>query len=408
MSGAITALRKIQLGRETTPGTAVVATSIWRGLGVLQDTSEHIVPDENIGISRVDRSYVPKVGGKINLAPVPATFEQLMHLAEMNIKALGTPAADGAGSGKIYTYPLWITTPVAVKTYTIEGGNNLIKQEMAYCHGTLLTLEGQKGKSWMMSSDISGRQVTPSTTLTAATIAFVASTKKITDSASGLAVFTTGMTIKVTGSVSNDGVYTVATGGVAGEIVVTEALTDEAAGASVMLDDWFTPSIALITPEECLFGKTKLYLDAIGGTIGSTQKSNTLLQASVKIKGGARGQDTGSGEIYFSHLEYDPPEMDIEITFIFEGTAKAEMAYWQAKTPRLLQLKCLGSALASAGTTYTYKTMIIQGAGRWIKFEAIGNEEGNDIVKATFRCAYNSTAALFGSVIVVNEVAAVP
>lgn len=72
---------------------------------------------------------------------------------------------------------------------------------------------------------------------TAATIAFVAATKKITDSANGLADFETGDTILVSGSTNNDGTYTVATGGVAGEIVVTEALTDESAGATIIIDD---------------------------------------------------------------------------------------------------------------------------------------------------------------------------
>lgn len=72
---------------------------------------------------------------------------------------------------------------------------------------------------------------------TAATIAFVAATKKITDSANGLAIFKTGDIILVSGSTSNDGTYTVATGGVAAEIVVAEALTNEGAGATVIIDD---------------------------------------------------------------------------------------------------------------------------------------------------------------------------
>ncbi len=69
----------------------------------------------------------------------------------------------------------------------------------------------------------------------AATIAFVAATKKITDTAAGLAMFKTGDTVVVTGSALNNGAYTVATGGVASEIVVAEALLDEAAGLGALL-----------------------------------------------------------------------------------------------------------------------------------------------------------------------------
>ena len=69
----------------------------------------------------------------------------------------------------------------------------------------------------------------------AATLAFVAATKKITDSAAGLVTVLTGDTIRIRGSASNDGVYTVATGGVAGEIVTTEALVDEGAARYITI-----------------------------------------------------------------------------------------------------------------------------------------------------------------------------
>lgn len=69
------------------------------------------------------------------------------------------------------------------------------------------------------------------------TIAFVAATHKITDTANGLAVFNTGDIILVQGSTLNDGTYTVATGGVAGEIVVTEDLVEEALGDAVVITD---------------------------------------------------------------------------------------------------------------------------------------------------------------------------
>ena len=73
--------------------------------------------------------------------------------------------------------------------------------------------------------------------LTATTIAFVNATSKITDSNLGLEAFPTGAKITVSGSTSNDGTYTVSTGGVAAEIVTSEALSDEAAGDTVIIVD---------------------------------------------------------------------------------------------------------------------------------------------------------------------------
>lgn len=70
----------------------------------------------------------------------------------------------------------------------------------------------------------------------AATIAFAATTPgTITDAANGLAHILTGDTLVVKGSASNDGVYTVSTGGVAGTIRTTEATLLEGAALYVSL-----------------------------------------------------------------------------------------------------------------------------------------------------------------------------
>ncbi len=66
-------------------------------------------------------------------------------------------------------------------------------------------------------------------------ISFDSATKTISDSGGGLAAFQDHQTIVVVGSASNDGAYTVAEegGGVAGTLVVEEALVDEAADPGV-------------------------------------------------------------------------------------------------------------------------------------------------------------------------------
>jgi hypothetical protein len=74
-------------------------------------------------------------------------------------------------------------------------------------------------------------------TYAAATLAFVNATSLITDTAKGLIRFQTGMRVTVSGSDSNDGTYTIATGDVAAQIETTEALTDEALGATVTITD---------------------------------------------------------------------------------------------------------------------------------------------------------------------------
>jgi hypothetical protein len=72
-------------------------------------------------------------------------------------------------------------------------------------------------------------------TYTSTGISFTSGTKTIADTGLGLYSFKTGDIITVSGSTSNDGSYTVATGGVAASIVTSEALTTEAAGDTVTI-----------------------------------------------------------------------------------------------------------------------------------------------------------------------------
>jgi hypothetical protein len=102
------------------------------------------------------------------------------------------------------------------------------------------------------------------------------------------------------------------------------------------------------------------------------------------------------------------PEIKLDVTFEHNATATAEKAYWRAGTARLLRIKCEGSTLAAAGSAYTYKTMIINLAGKWDSFEKIDEVDGNDVVTGHFIARYNSTSALFASFVIANEVAAMP
>lgn len=155
----IKALRKIQLGRETTAGNAVVATTIYRGKGTLEDQQEIAFAEEDIGyLSGVDRTYSPKDGAALSMESVEATFEQLPHILEAGIKT-ATPAQDGAGSGYIYSYEFPTTAANTIKTYTIEGGDNQAVEEIEYAYVSSFTLVGEAGAAWMMTAEWIGRQV---------------------------------------------------------------------------------------------------------------------------------------------------------------------------------------------------------------------------------------------------------
>lgn len=327
--------RKVQIGQMDLNGTTDIPTTIWRGLGMIDDLSEPVFPDEHVGvIGGVNRSYIPKTGGEIPLEG-EATFEQLPYIFDAGIYK-ATPTSD-TGSGWVYTYNLqWTSTdPISssdLKYLVVEAGDN--QQAEIFRSGFVreLQLTGSQGESLMINATVEGQTVSTTT---------------------------------------------------------------------------FTSGLSIPTVEEILFSKAKLYIDPSSDTIGTTQKSQTILSAELTL-GGWQSIPVGDGNKHFSGVKFAPTdEMILSITFEHDASAVTEKAAWLAGSERGLRLLFQGAALASAGT-YTYKSLIIDVYGKWMNFEPLDESDGNDTVTGEFRIGYSSAAAKKGTIIVVNELSALP
>jgi hypothetical protein len=321
------------MGRETTAGTAVAASSLWRGIGAIKDNREVTYVEEDVGvISGLDRNYIAKIDGQLSFEETPATFEQILHVFEAGIKTVGTGVVDTGGSGKVYAYPFATTATPTIKTYTIEGGDNQQAEEMEYAFVEEFTLSGEGGGPLNLSAEWRGRQVQNAT---------------------------------------------------------------------------FTGSIAIPTVEDILFTKGKLYIDAVGGTIGSTLKSNLLIAANVNVKTGIIPKFFADGNLYFSIHQFTMPEITVEVTYEHDANAVAQKAIYRAGTPQLYRLEWTGAALTTAGT-FNFKTLRFDFAGTYEDWSALDDRDGNSIVTASLRARYNATAARFAEFKVVNQLASVP
>jgi hypothetical protein len=325
------ALRRLQLGRETTAGTAVPATAVWRGLGTIEDQREIKFADEDVGLlSRTDRSYCAKLLASLQMEEVEATYEQLPYIFEGGIKLVNTGATDTGGSGKVYVYAVATNAKPTIRTFTIEGGDDQQAEEMEHAFVESFRLSASAGEALKVTANWLGRQVSTST---------------------------------------------------------------------------FTAPLSLPTVEEILSSKAVIFLDAT--TIGTTTASNTVLGFDIDVKTGLTPRWTHDGALYFSGVEQNEPEITATVTFEHDATAVAEKAAWRSGTRRLVRINISGSALTTAGT-FTYKTLRIDGGGKWEKFEKIGERDGNDIVTGTLRFRPDSTGANFATFTVVNETAVVP
>jgi hypothetical protein len=154
----VKALRKIEGGDETTAGTAVASSFVWRGEGTAADIREVVHPPEDIGILMGDdRTYIPKLGVELTFEETPATFEQLPYILEAGVET-ETPTQDGAGSDYIYTYNFPTTAQRTPRTYTFEYGDDVDAWEAEYCFVKEFTLSGAAGEALNMSATWEGRQ----------------------------------------------------------------------------------------------------------------------------------------------------------------------------------------------------------------------------------------------------------
>jgi hypothetical protein len=327
----VKALRKIQLGRETTAGTAVAATAIWRGIGTLEDTTVVTFPEEDVGyLSGTDRAYIAKEGGTLEMEEVEATFEQLPYILEASIKAVNTGVTDTGGSGKVYTYPLPTTAANTINTYTLRAGDSEGAEVAPFGYVSEFTLSGVGGEAVKVNATWMAKSVAPQA---------------------------------------------------------------------------FTAALSLVDVEEILFSNGTVWIDTT--TIGTTTKSNTLMGMELSVPSGWQPIMAADGSLSYTGLKNVGAEPTLQVTFEHDATSIAEKAAWKAKTRRLIRLQFKGTALTTAGT-FTYKTLRIDGGGRWEKFDKIDEQDGNDVVTGTFRFRADTSGANFLTLAVVNQVTVLP
>ena len=404
----ITPLKRLQWGAEATPGTSVVATSMLRGDHNMQDDTKVTVPNENIGIFwDTDRNYIPSTGATLTIPAIPATFEQLPYFGELGVKLQTTGVADGAGSGYIYTYPFpttWATGRNTIRTASLETGDDFQTWFSNYAFLRTWKISGKYDEAIMMEGTMQSRAVAPNT-YTAITIS-CDSSHHFLDSANGLAVFPLGSKFisNVTGNV---GTFTVTTS-TAAQLTVTETTTTQAAGSSFTLSQTFT-GVTVTAVNTMVFNQLKLYIDSVGGSFGTTQKTGTFLSFEHTLSdSGWLGQPAGDGRKDFSFARFTKPQATMKITMVHEATAVAEYANFQAGTPRLIRIINQGPKLTTAGTTYSYYTMILDMVGVWTKFNPPTSDKNLNTIVAEMQLAYDTTQASAGQLLIVNQVSALP
>jgi len=164
-TSGITALRKIQLGQESSAGTPAAADILWRGTGSIKDNRKIVNVGENVGYhAPIDTTYTAQTGSETTLEQ-DLTAEQFAYVLNAGY-ALTGPAADGAGTGKVWTADMPAEASVAVPTgtYTINqimnNGDTEWSDRTAYNFISQYSVSGTPGELLKLSSTWMGQGVT--------------------------------------------------------------------------------------------------------------------------------------------------------------------------------------------------------------------------------------------------------
>lgn len=157
------ALAKVQLGRESSSGTAVPATFIWRGpFSGINDARELEKIEEDLGIAVPSvRNVTNNLLGEMSMEATPLTPEQAPHIFEAGIQQVESGTDDGStSSGYTYTYSFPGTSLNTVSTYTIETGDESQAEEMEFSFVKSFTITAVRNETVKISAEWAGRQVT--------------------------------------------------------------------------------------------------------------------------------------------------------------------------------------------------------------------------------------------------------
>jgi hypothetical protein len=329
-----TKYRKIQLGREVTPGDPVVASTIWGGPAVfITDPVQRTLANENIGVAgQTDRGYFTHKAAEISFAETELTFEQVLHVLEAGIETDAPTANGGTSTAYIYEYELPVSSDNTLKHYTIEAGNDQEQYECEYAFVETITVSGAPNQPVKYTHKWTARQKTACD---------------------------------------------------------------------------FTGALTRPAQEVVLFNMGKLYLDASGGTLGTSQKA-TWGGFEFTIDTGHRALFTGSGQLYFYSIKNGAPSVTGSITFEYDAIGEAMEDAYAAGTTQLMRMEFVGSALPGAGGTHTTKLLRFDSAIQYIENGGIKDSGGSDQITLNWASVWGNAGQTSPKFTVVNLLSAVP
>ncbi len=155
--------------------------------------------------------------------------------------------------------------------------------------------------------------------------------------------------------------------------------------------------------ETAIGNKMRLYIDASGGTIGTTEKTSSIIDGSIKIETGFKPVKHGTANLFgMDGLGEGKKKISANLTVVFNSGVETERTMYAAGTRRLFRLQTIGSLISGSD----YNKITFDFAGVYTKFSTLQDKDGETTVSLTIEGEYDSTWAKLFQIVVQNEVGA--
>jgi len=337
------AFRRIQIGHEGTPGTAVAATDVLLGtLGTWENANELSRPEEernNLALYHENDEWVSKQHSVVWTGDV--NYRHILYALLMSIRGNVTPTQPDPTNEPLAH--LWTLTPAStapntpdqgdgIDTFTLEYGDDDACWRVPYCFGTSL--------------EISGAPNEPCT-----------------------------FTLNIVGAEEED--------------------------------HTFTASLTVPAVQRAPFNLAQFYIDAAGGTMGSTQKTGLLRGFTWTLNTAFAPFVTADGSLSYGAVSEAKKAVQLSLTYRWGSDADVERTAHDERATRLIRIELHGQEELDVGQDNPPYLQLDQ-AVRYENWPSWGEDEGASTFDVTAYGVYNATYARLFEVALLNSLSALP
>lgn len=180
--------------------------------------------------------------------------------------------------------------------------------------------------------------------------------------------------------------------------------------AEIMARDWstttYTAALGDRTTETILARGTKIYIDDAGGTIGTTQKTGSLINCSITVNNNIHFKAFAEDVTYVAANKVGRGWRTLDAQFTFEFDSDTEFAKYRNTVAQQRMIRIERESTAVIHTT-VYKRLRFDMYGYWSSWSR-SDRQGNLTATFGFAGFYDATAAKTFTLAIVNALSSLP